>query len=272
MACKSLTWTAFDGRLVADLVGLAVVDAALHAAAGQPGGEAVRVVVAARLVAGLGDRQPAELAPPDHQRLVEQPALLQVGQQAGDRPVGLAGELAVVPLDVDVAVPGDAGSPCRRSRSARTARRARPAAGRSGTGGRSGRTADRPARTAAGRAFGSDFRSSASGAADCIRYASSKLSIRAVSSASAAWCSPVQLVELAAGGRAAAAARRRSRRAGRTEVVDRPRRSAAGTCPGRRPAEKPAVQLAAWPLGSPRPFGSDMTTNPGRFSLSLPRP
>ena len=70
-----------DGRLVADLVRLAVADAPLDAAAGQPGGEAVGVVVAAGLVAGLRDRQAAELAAPDHQRLVEQPALGQVGQQ-----------------------------------------------------------------------------------------------------------------------------------------------------------------------------------------------
>ena len=38
---------AVDGGLVADLVGGAVMDAALDAAAGQPGGEGVRVVVAA---------------------------------------------------------------------------------------------------------------------------------------------------------------------------------------------------------------------------------
>ena len=42
---------AIDGGLVADLVGLAVVDAALDAAAGEPGREGVRVVVAARLLA-----------------------------------------------------------------------------------------------------------------------------------------------------------------------------------------------------------------------------
>ena len=36
---------------------------------------------------------------------VEQAALLEVGEQAGDRRVGLAGELAVVVLDVGVAVP-----------------------------------------------------------------------------------------------------------------------------------------------------------------------
>ena len=56
------------------------------AAAGQPHGEAVGVVVAA--VRPLGGRRAAELAAPDHQRVVEQAARLQVVQQAGDRLVG----------------------------------------------------------------------------------------------------------------------------------------------------------------------------------------
>ena len=67
----------------------------------------MRVVVAAGLLGLLGDRQPAELAAPDHQRLVEQPALVQIGEQAGDGLVGLAGELLVISLDVDVSIPGE---------------------------------------------------------------------------------------------------------------------------------------------------------------------
>ena len=98
MACRSLMRHAVDGGLVADLVGRAVADAALDAAAGHPDGEAVRIVVAAGLLACLRDRQPAELAAPDHQRLVEQAALVEVRQQAGDRLVGLAGELPWLPL------------------------------------------------------------------------------------------------------------------------------------------------------------------------------
>ena len=58
----------------------------------------------------LGDGRPAELAAPDHQRVVEQAALLQVGQERGDRPVPLAGELAVVRFEVVVVVPGLAGA------------------------------------------------------------------------------------------------------------------------------------------------------------------
>ena len=65
----------------------------------------MRVVIAARLVARLRNRQPAELAGTDHQRRIQQAALLQVGQQGGDRLVGFAGELPMVAGDVDVAVP-----------------------------------------------------------------------------------------------------------------------------------------------------------------------
>src|SRR5262249_31075849 len=50
-------------------------------------------------------REPPELAAPDYQSLVEQAALFQVLQQARDRLVRLAGELLVVALDVDMAVP-----------------------------------------------------------------------------------------------------------------------------------------------------------------------
>ena len=88
-----------DG-LEAELVGRAVDVAAAHAAAGQPHGEAVVVVVAAvdlaRVGAWLGQldrRRAAELAAPDHERFVEQAALLQVGQQGADRLVALAGQL-----------------------------------------------------------------------------------------------------------------------------------------------------------------------------------
>ena len=67
----------------ADLVGRAVDDAALDAAAGHPDREAVDVVVAA--VGALRAGRAAELGGEDHERLVEQAAPLQVLEQAGDR-------------------------------------------------------------------------------------------------------------------------------------------------------------------------------------------
>ena len=87
----------FDGG-EAEFVGGAVDVAALDAAAGQPHGEAVVVVVAAVEARQLGDRRAAELAAPDHQRAVEQAALLEVGEEGGDGLVPLAGQLAMVGL------------------------------------------------------------------------------------------------------------------------------------------------------------------------------
>src|SRR5262245_40832225 len=95
---------AIDHRLVAELVGLAVVHAALRPAAGEPVGEGVRIVVAAG-AALLHQRQAAEFAAPDHERLVEQAAGVKIGQEGGDRLVGLAGELRVVRHDVLMPVP-----------------------------------------------------------------------------------------------------------------------------------------------------------------------
>ena len=73
-------------HVVADLVGLAVDVARLHAAAGQPHRVGVDVVVAADRLAALAHRRAAELAAPDHQRAVEQAAPLQVLDQRRARP------------------------------------------------------------------------------------------------------------------------------------------------------------------------------------------
>ena len=56
----------------------------------------------------LGTGRAAELGAPDDDRLVEQPALLEVLEQSGDGQVDLGRELAVVGLDAGVSVPGAA--------------------------------------------------------------------------------------------------------------------------------------------------------------------
>ena len=76
-----------DG-FVAEFVGGAVDVAGLDAAAGEPAGEAARVVVAA--VARFRDRQPAEFAAPHHKGLVQQTEPIQIGDQGRRRPVGPA--------------------------------------------------------------------------------------------------------------------------------------------------------------------------------------
>ena len=58
----------FDG-FEADLVGGAVLHARLHTAARHPIGKSVRIMVAAR-AAFLHDRQTAEFAAPNHQRVL----------------------------------------------------------------------------------------------------------------------------------------------------------------------------------------------------------
>src|SRR5262249_8632197 len=62
----------------ADRVGRPECLTTLHATAGQPHTEPVRVVVAAG--GALGHRRSAELAAPDYQRVLQQPAALQVGE------------------------------------------------------------------------------------------------------------------------------------------------------------------------------------------------
>ena len=65
----------------------------------------MRIVVAAGFLGLLGDRQAAEFAAPDHQSIVEQPSLAEIGEQAGERLVGFSGKLFVIPLDIDVSIP-----------------------------------------------------------------------------------------------------------------------------------------------------------------------
>ena len=59
----------------------------------------------AAAAAALADGRAAELAAPDDQRVVEQARPLQVGQQGGDRLVGHPAHLFVVGVDVVVRIP-----------------------------------------------------------------------------------------------------------------------------------------------------------------------
>ncbi len=92
--------------VVAELVGLAVDMAAFDAAAGHPEAEATGVVVATVGVLGdlaLAIRGAAEFAAPDHERIFQQPALLEVLDERRRSLVGLlalaldaAGQTAVL--------------------------------------------------------------------------------------------------------------------------------------------------------------------------------
>ena len=93
----------FDG-LVAELVGGTEAEPMLDARAGEPGGEALGVVVAAR--GPLLERgHAAELGGPDDERVVEQSAGLEVDQERGRGLVEDRAVAVVVGLDAAVAVP-----------------------------------------------------------------------------------------------------------------------------------------------------------------------
>jgi hypothetical protein len=95
----------------AEVVGAAVGDAGLDAAAGEPHRVGVLVVVApglgARAVAGdaLPQRRAAELPAPDDQRVVEQPALLEVRHQRGHALVDVAALVGQAPAQIGVVIP-----------------------------------------------------------------------------------------------------------------------------------------------------------------------
>ena len=93
---------------VTEWIGRAVGDAGLDAATGRPGGEAARVMIAPV----VGGRQfslavigAAELAPPEHQGVVEHAALLQVRDQGRAGLVGFAALLADAAGQTTVMVP-----------------------------------------------------------------------------------------------------------------------------------------------------------------------
>ena len=90
------------------VVGLAVGDAGLHATARHPHREAAGMVVAAVVVArelALAVDGAAELAGPEHQRVVEQAALLEVGDERRLRAVHRGGLLRDLAGEVPVLVP-----------------------------------------------------------------------------------------------------------------------------------------------------------------------
>ena len=91
------------GRPPAPLVARPVGHPALHTRPGEPRHRGAGVVVAAGRP--LRERLPAELRAPDHERVRQQPAVVQVLQQRRGRAVHLAGDRGQFLDDVGVVVP-----------------------------------------------------------------------------------------------------------------------------------------------------------------------
>src|SRR5262249_13879924 len=82
------------GDIVAVIIGLAVGETGFDTGAGEPDGEAARMVVAAVVVGGelaLGVACAAEFAAPDNESVVQQAALFQFLDESGGGLVGIAG-------------------------------------------------------------------------------------------------------------------------------------------------------------------------------------
>src|SRR4051812_6012622 len=85
---------AIDDGLITHLIRLAIAQARLCAATGQPDGETIGTVVTAGkrvVLAGIAvffHRRPAEFRAAHHERLPEQTALIQVAQQGGEGFIG----------------------------------------------------------------------------------------------------------------------------------------------------------------------------------------
>src|SRR5262245_14429224 len=92
-------------RREAEVVGCANHLSALDAAASQPAGETVVIVIAAVKSGELRDWCAAELATPLHQRALEKSARLEVGQEGSDWLVPLRRECAVLLFEAIVIIP-----------------------------------------------------------------------------------------------------------------------------------------------------------------------
>ena len=88
-----------------ELVGLAIADTRLDAAAGHPHRERVGMMVTAVVAPALYHRRAAELSTPDDEGILEHPPLLQVLDQRGAGPVGDLAVLRDVVHQVPVLIP-----------------------------------------------------------------------------------------------------------------------------------------------------------------------
>src|SRR5690606_25926684 len=98
-------------RPIAELVSLAMNEAGFHAAAAKEGAEAFRLVLASvrfdRRGSGkvLAPRRATEFARPEHERIFEEAALLEILDQAGDGAIHRRAASAQGVADVAVMIP-----------------------------------------------------------------------------------------------------------------------------------------------------------------------
>lgn len=89
-----------------ELVGRAVFHPAADVATGEPHREPIGIVIASRLSLPFAEGHAAEFAPPNDQRALQKPPLLQVRQQGRDGLIHFRRMLAVIGLDALVGILG----------------------------------------------------------------------------------------------------------------------------------------------------------------------
>ena len=90
-------------RAMPELIGLAAARSAFDAGAGHPDEKPVGVVIPS--LAFFGDGHASEFTAPDDESALEQAALFEIVDEAGDPAVGLPAEIAMVLFEVAVGVP-----------------------------------------------------------------------------------------------------------------------------------------------------------------------
>ena len=93
------------GGFEADFIALTMMVTAFDSASAHPYGEGMWVVIAARFGRFLRDRKTTKFTAPDDERLIEQPALFQIGDESGDRLITFQSEATMITGDVVVTVP-----------------------------------------------------------------------------------------------------------------------------------------------------------------------
>src|SRR3954454_20415291 len=94
--------------VVAEVVGATVFHAALHATAGEPDGKAAAVMVAAHAgiaKLALAENSSAEFGVEEHQRVLEQAALLEIVHEGRRRLIDITALIGQLPSDRDMLVP-----------------------------------------------------------------------------------------------------------------------------------------------------------------------
>ena len=100
---KVVKMTRILHRPITKRIGFAIVNTTSHSTPREPSGEGVRIMVTTPASLGIGGSP--KFTTTHHQGGIQQPALLEVGQECCDSLIGLQGKLAMVGCNIGVSIP-----------------------------------------------------------------------------------------------------------------------------------------------------------------------